>query len=134
MATSSEAPKKKRKASAAQATSQAKEADLDLSADELVGSNERPNADNAQLSINLITEMRATMESLRKSHSDVNDRLAEFRVRIDKGEVSDYQWRKPGLQKQYASINSFLVHFESAKVQIAHGNYTIFSISIPASH
>ena len=69
-----------------------------------------------------IQEMKSTIQVLRQSNVEVTEKLNEFRMRIDLGEIDEYQWKKAGLQKQYAIANSILQCFETARAQILTGN------------
>ena len=87
----------KRKAPEASSTPTEPDKDLDYSADEL----ERPshtavlNSTSASLA-----EIKNTLNSLKQCQTDVTDRLTQFGLRMDKGEITDYAWHKTGLQKQ----------------------------------
>ena len=43
-------------------------------------------------------------------------------MRIDLGDIDEYQWKKVGLQKQYTVSNSILQCFVSARSHIISGN------------
>ena len=91
--------------------------DLDLTADEISESSK-----NSDDSTTLIKQLYGTISDLRKSHSDVTEKLTELGLRIDKGDVSEHQWKKTGLAKQYNIANSFLKIVESARIQLINGD------------
>ena len=115
-------PKQSRKSTKRKNTEAApsKEAnpDLDYNADELEVPSSPNHADSAQI----IQEMRSTILGLRQSNVEVSEKLNEFRMRIDLGDIDEYQWKKVGLHKQYTVSNSILQCFESARSHIISGN------------